>query len=182
MAIGDDEADASKSPFSQTTQKRRPEGPVFAVPDINPEHLTIAIGAHAGGNDDGPGDHPATDTSFHIGGVTEQVGELAMVEAPCAEGLELFVELGTDPRGLGLRDTRGDTQGLHEIVDLSRRNPVHVGLHDDGIKSPIDSPPSLEDLGEERTTAQFRYSKLDVTGLRRQKARTMAVAIIRSAI
>jgi len=74
-----------------------------------------------------------------------------------AKGPHLLVELPTDPRHLGLGDPGVGSECRDEVVDLARRDPVHVSLHDDGVEGLVNAPAPLEHGREERTLSQFGY-------------------------
>ena len=54
---------------------RGPEGTVFAVADVEAEHLTPPVGGHSGGHDDGLGYDPVVDAGLAVGGIEEHVAE-----------------------------------------------------------------------------------------------------------
>jgi len=98
----------------------------------------------------------------------------------CLESPELGVELGTDARDFRFRDPRLGTEGLDEVVQLSRRDAVRVRLHDDGEQHPVDPPAALEDGGEEAPASQLRGLEGDIVGLGREQSLTVAVLLGRS--
>ena len=51
MGVGDDEGDAGETSGDQTSQERRPAGPVLGAEDVDTEDLPVAVGVHAGGDD-----------------------------------------------------------------------------------------------------------------------------------
>ena len=180
VVIGDDEADTGKPTLTKPAQKRRPERPVLGVADVAAQHLAIAVLADPRHDDDSSRDDAVADAGFYVGGVAEQIGEGGVVESSLPEDGHLLVELGTDPRHLGLRDPRLGTERFDQVVDFSRRDPVHVSLHHDGVKGTIDPSPALQDLGEERSRAQLRDLQGDVAGLCREQPGAMPVAPVRA--
>ena len=68
--------------------------------------------------------------------------------------------------------------GLDQVVDVSCRDPMDVGLHDDGIEGLIDATPGLEDGGEEAPTAQFGDGQLDVAGLGGEHPAAVPIAFV----
>ena len=175
VVVGDDELDAGEPARSKRAEEGRPEGPVLGVAHLDAEHLSVAVRSHAGRHDDGAGDHAAVHSRLHIGGVREHVGELS-VEATCTKGLQVLVELGADARHLGLGDPRRRPERLHEVVDLSRRDAVHVGLHHDGIQRTVDAPAPLKERGEEGSLPELRDLELEIARLGRDELRSVPVA------
>lgn len=86
-----------------------PERAVLGVPDAEAEDLTTSVGGDAGGDHDRLGHHAgafavtgATDSGFAVGRVEEDVGEVLLAQRPIGEPGNLLVEIGADPRDLGL--------------------------------------------------------------------------------
>ena len=77
---------------------------------------------------------------MQVGGIEPDVGEPAVVEPAPPKGPDRLVETGTDAADLGFGDPRLRTHGLDEVVDGPGRDPVDVGLHDDGVEGLVDAP------------------------------------------
>jgi hypothetical protein len=165
VVIGDDKPDTSEPALAKRSEKRSPKRPVLGVADVTSEHLAVAIGGDSGDDDDRSRDDTGTDSALHVGGVTEQIGEGDVIELSLPEAVQVLVELGTDPRHLGLGDPRRDAEGFDQVIDLSRRDAVHVGLHHHGEQRSVDPSPALEDVGEEALTLELRDPELDVAAL-----------------
>ena len=56
--------------------------------------------------------------------VEVHVGELDVVDVPGSERADRLVELGTDPRHLGLRDSRCDTERSDQVINRAGRYPA----------------------------------------------------------
>jgi hypothetical protein len=96
------------------------------------------------------------DPALQVGGVQEHIGELHVGERPRPECSELLIEFRTDPADLGLGDPGLEAEGGHQVVDLPGRDSVHIGLHDHGEQSPVDTTASLKDAREEAALAELR--------------------------
>src|SRR5262245_1217969 len=81
-------------------------------------------------------------------------------ERPAAERLHLHVEGGAHPRHLRLRDAL-EAQRLHEVIDLARRDPVHVGLLHHRRQRPLAPPPRLEQARKVAPRPHFRDRELE---------------------
>jgi len=182
VVIGDDQLHTAQPPGPQALEERRPEGTVLAVAHLDTQHLPVAVGGDAGGDDDGTRDHPAPHAALDVGAIREDVGKADMAEWAVAELLELGVEAGADPAHLALGDPRAHPQRLDQVVDLAGRHPVDIGLHDHGEQSPVDAAAPLQKAGEERALPQLGDGQLHVAGWRRQQPRAVAVALSGAAL
>ena len=90
--------------------------------------------------------------------------------------LEALVHLGTDPRDLARGEPGLDSQSGHQVVDLAGGDSVDVGLDHHGVEGLVDAPAPLEHAREERAGTQFGDLEVHVTGLGRERARTVPVA------
>jgi hypothetical protein len=167
VLVGDDESHTRTTPARKVRRNAVQKAPSSESPTSQPS---------TGHDDDGAGDDATPETTLHVGGVAKEVGESNVVEPAAAEALHLPVELGADPADLGLGDPRSHPEGGDEVIDFAGRDPIHVGLDDDGEERPVDGATPFEDLGEERAETQLRDLQLDVAGLRRETPRTVAVA------
>ena len=70
------------------------------------------------------------------------------------------VELAADPRDLRLRHPV-EAQRLHQLVDLPRRDAVHVGFLHDGQQRVLGAPARLQQRGEIRPRPHLRDRQLD---------------------
>jgi hypothetical protein len=178
VGIGDHQLDPVELPGLQRPQEGDPEGPVFAVADLDTEDFPVAVAGHAGGHYHRLGHDPAAGTGLDVGGIEEHVGELDVAQRPVPERSQRLVELPADPGDLGLADPRPGAQGGDEIVDLAGRDAVDVGLHHHRVEGPVDPPAPIEDAREEAAMAQLRDRQVHIPGLRRQQARPGAVALV----
>jgi hypothetical protein len=177
VGVGDHQAHPFEAAGPQRAQEGRPEGAVLGVADGQAEHLAAAIGAHAGGDHHRLADDVRALVGLQVGRIQEQVREARVPQRPVAEGTHVLVELGADARDLGLADAGVDAQGLHEVVDLARRDAVGVGLHHDRPQGTVDAPARLQERGEERSGAQLGDPQLQIAGLGREQPVAVAVAV-----
>ena len=59
---------------------------------------------------------------------------------------------------------------------------MHIGLHHNRVEGAVDPTSTLEDLGEERATAKLWDLELNITGLGREQAKPVSVAVVRAVI
>jgi hypothetical protein len=123
VRVGDDQLGAAQPAGLEGAQERGPEGAVLAVADRAAEHLPVPVGGHAGGDDDGLGDHPPVDPGLAVGRVEKHVGERGLGQRAVAEGGHFLVEVGADPGDLGLGDAGVRAQRADQIVDLAGGTP-----------------------------------------------------------
>ena len=114
----------------------------------------------------------SSEAGLHVGGVTEHVGKGQVGQGPFAKRRHLLVETRADSRYLGLGDSGVDAERLDQIVDIARRDPVDVGLHDDGVEDLVDAPAALEHARKETALAEFGDLQLDVASLGRDQSRS----------
>ena len=88
----------------------------------------------------------------------------------------VLVEVGADPRHLGLGDAAVSTQSLDQVVDLPRRDAVQIGLHHHREQRLIHPPAALQQTREEAAGAQLRDPQLQVPGRGRQGPGAVPVA------
>jgi hypothetical protein len=165
VAVGDDQADAAESAFSQVTQELGPEGFGLAVADHDADDFAAAVLGDAGGDDDGLGGDAVVDAGFDVGGVEEEVGQADVVQWPGAEGAQLFVELSADSGDLTFRYPGVGAEGFDQVVDGAGGDAVDVCLHDDRVEGLVDAPAAFEEAGEEASGPLFRDGEFQVAGL-----------------
>ena len=177
VLVRNDQLHAGEPPGAQGPQEAPPKDLVFGVADVEAQDLSVPVGVHAGGDDDGLGGHVVVVADMEVGGVQEDVGELLVVETPGPKGPHHLVETSTDAADLGLLDPAADAQGSDELVDRAGGDPAHVGLHDHRVQRLVDAPAGLEDGGEEAALPQLGDGELDVAGLGRHQADPVPVAL-----
>ena len=82
VGVGDHQLDPAQAARVQAAQELGPEHLGLAVADRGPEHLAAPVGADAGGDHDGLGDHPPADPGLAVGRVEEHVREVGVVQRP----------------------------------------------------------------------------------------------------
>jgi hypothetical protein len=100
VGVRDDQLHPGQPAGLQAAEERRPEGAILAVADVQAQHLSAAVGGHAGGDHDRAAHHPAVHAGLEVGGVQEQVREAGVGQRARAERGDLAVQL--DPRGAEL--------------------------------------------------------------------------------
>lgn len=68
-----------------------------------------------------------------------------LAQAAVAERGDLGVQVGADPRRLGLGDPRDDAESLDPVVDLTGSRPVQIGLHHHREQGLVHPPPLSSD-------------------------------------
>src|SRR5205814_9242359 len=94
------------------------------------QNLAPSVRVDADGDDDSDGDDTAAAANLQVGGVDPKIRPVTF-DRPFEEGLHLAVDLFAQPRDLALGDA-AHAHGSDQIVDLARRDALHVGLLDDG--------------------------------------------------
>jgi hypothetical protein len=97
VVIGNHELHPGETSRAQSLEEGSPERLIFAVANLDAEHLAVTGGGDAGGDHDGPGHDPAPHPALQVGGIGEHVREPDVVQAPVAEDVEVPVQLGADP-------------------------------------------------------------------------------------
>jgi len=168
MLVGDHQPDPGQAPSAQVGQKCPPERLLLAVAHGQAEDLPATGGRDPGRHHHRLGHHlpQAGLAHMQVGRVEVDVGEAGVPERTSPERTHHLIESGANPRHLGLGDPGIDTQGLHQVIDRTSRNPMHVGLHHHRVQGLIDPPPRLQDHREERALAQLRDLQRNIPGLR----------------
>ncbi len=170
-----------RTPASPRARRERKKAVQNALSSLSAhgqaQDLTVAVGRHAGGHDDGLGHHPGAVVGLDVGGIDEDVGELDVVQPPLPELADSTVELGADAADLALGDPSVDAQGPDQIVDLASRDPVDEGFHDHRPQRPVDAATGLEQRGEEAAVAQLGDLQVHVAGFGGQQPGSAAVAV-----
>ena len=155
VGIGDNQLHPTQPAGLERAQERGPERPVLGVADIEAQHLTPPVGGDTGGDHHRLGHHPPVYPGLAVGGVEELIRVGDPGQGPVAERAHLLVEVRADPRHLRLTDPRIGAQRLDQVVDLSGRDTVQVGLHDHREQRLVDPAPAFEQGGEERPAAEL---------------------------
>jgi hypothetical protein len=119
VGVGDDQLHPGQAAGAQRPQERGPERAVLAVADLEPEHLPVPVGGHAGGDDDRLGDDPVIDAGLAVGGVQEYIPERLPGQAAVAERGHLGVQVRADPAHLGPGDAAVSAERFDQVVDLA---------------------------------------------------------------
>ncbi len=131
----------------------RSRTPRLAVADLDAEDLTVTGCGDTGGDDDRPGDDPVVDPALDVGRVERTRRGTRRGRAGGAERRRRSLSrLGADPRHLGLRDPRPDTQRGDQVVDLAGRHPVDPRLHHDRAQQGLVDPGGAARAATGRTT------------------------------
>jgi hypothetical protein len=169
VGIGDHQPGAGQAAGLQRPQECRPERPVLAVADGEPEDLTATVRGDTGGDHDRLGHHPgalpvpsAADPGLAVGRIEEHVGERGLGQRPVRERGDLLVEVRADPGHLRLGDPGVRTQRLDQVVDLPHRRAGHVGLHHHREQRLVDPPAAFQQRREERPLPQLGDAQVDI--------------------
>lgn len=97
-----------------------------SIADGHAEDLSTALGRYAGGHDNGLGDDPAAfvvdpaaAADVDVGRVEVDVGEPGVGQRSGEELLDGLVDVGTDPRDGGLRDSGVDAESFDQVIDCA---------------------------------------------------------------
>ena len=91
MAVADDQLDATQAPPVQAAQELGPERLGLRVPDLQTEHLALAVGVHADRHYYGHANDAPGLPGLHIGRVDPQVRPVAF-DLTVQEGSDALVE------------------------------------------------------------------------------------------
>src|SRR4029077_4486290 len=97
------------------------------------------------------------------------------LQRPVAEGVDLLIEAGADPRDLALRDPQPER--LAPRVDLPGRDAGDVCLLHDRHQRLLASAPRLEKAWEVAAAAQLRNRELDLACPCLPRPRPVTVAV-----
>jgi hypothetical protein len=174
VGVRDDQLHAAQTALDQRAQERAPERLRLGLADVEGYHLPVTGLVHAVGKHQCFAHDAAAVADLLDLGVQPQV-RVAALERPVAEGVDLLVQAGADPRHLALRDPQAER--LHHLVDLARRDAGHVRLlhnRDQRLLAPL---PRLEEAREVRAAAQLRNRELDLACARRPRSAAVPVAL-----
>lgn len=178
VGIRDDEPHTLQPAFDQAPQKRRPKRTVFGRTDIDPEHLPVAVGADADRHHRRLAGHPAVNADFVIRRVDPQIAMLAGERAR-AKRRHDRVELGADARHFRFRDPI-NAERLHQVIDLPRRDAVHIRFLDDRRECVLRAPARLQQRREIGPGRHLRNRQLDRADARVPGAGPRAIAVGRA--
>ena len=100
-------------------------------------------------------------------------------ERPRPKRRDERVELAADPRHLRFRNPI-QAEGLHQVIDLPRRHPVHVGFLDDHQQGVFRPPAGLQQRREVRPGPHLGNRQLDRAHARIPCARAVPSAVRRT--
>ena len=182
VGVGDHQAHPAEAPVLEAAEERGPEHLVFAVTDVDAEHLAVAVDRHRGGDDHRPRHDPVLVTSLDVGGVEVHVRHGDVIEAPGPERGDLL-SIPAQIRDTVDFDTPDSQPSARTRSSTFRVDvPVDVGGHDHRPQGPIDPTARLEQLREERPDPQLRDPQLDVPRRRRQQPGPRPVALGRPSV
>ncbi len=132
---------------------------VLRQADVDAEYLALTFARHADGAHHGQRDDTPALPHLVEGRVQPHVGVLTL-DGSVAEGLDLFVESLADARDLGAGDAV-KAEGTHEVVDLARGDPMHVGLLDHVEQRLLRAQPRFEQRREIGAWCNLGDAQLD---------------------
>src|SRR6185369_3992108 len=148
MAIAYDQLDPIQAARDQAAQELRPERSVLARPHVETEHLALANGVDADGDDDRHVRYSSILARLHKCGVHPQV-RVRPVEPACSEPLDLSIKFLAQPTDLALADA-AHAERLHQVIDAPRADALDVRLLDHRHQRTLSTPPRLEQTREKR--------------------------------
>jgi hypothetical protein len=146
VRVADDQLHAVETAGLEPAQERGPERAVFAVADVEAEHLTPPVTGYPGGDDNGLGQHTMVDAGFAVSRIQEDVAKRLLTQRPISERGALDVELGADPRYVGLGDPAVGAESLDQVVELAGTGAVQIRLHDHREQRLVHRPILVESL------------------------------------
>src|SRR5215211_2174657 len=103
VRVGDDQLHAAEAALDQAAQEAAPEGLRLGLADVERDHLAVAGVVHAIGEHQRLA-HDAARVAHLLDLRVQPQVRIAALERAVAEGVDLLVETGADPRHLALRD------------------------------------------------------------------------------
>jgi hypothetical protein len=153
----------------------RQNASVSASVHVQADHLPAAALVHAVGDHQRLVAHPAgLADPLHLG-VQPQVG-IGALQRPLAEDPDLLIQAPAQPGDLVLAQVV-QAQLLHQPVDLTGRNPVHVRLLDDRDQCLLGTPARLQEAREVRAGPKPGDGQLDAAHPGIPVAGPVAVAV-----
>ena len=106
MDVGEDQLHARQAAGAQGAARAGPEGATLRIPNLDTEAFTLAVGGHPDRDHDRLGHVATVEACLPLGGIQEHVRVGVSIKVPFLERDHLFVEVGADPRHLGLAGPR----------------------------------------------------------------------------
>jgi hypothetical protein len=129
---------------------------------------------HTVGNDHALALHPAAVADLLDLGVKEQI-QVAALQRPCAERLDLLVQPRADAADLAAADPQAEA--LDQLVDAPGRHAAHIGLLDNRQQRLLGTLARLQEAGEVAALADLRDLQLDLARPGVPPPRPIAVAV-----
>ena len=160
MGVAGHQPDARQPAGDQAAQKPCPARPVLGAAQLQPEQLPVPVGVAGGGDQHRGVADPPTLADLHRQRIDPQEGIGPGVQRPVAPGRHQLVQLGADPRHLGLGDALQPHRPGH-VIDPPGRHPLHIALHDHRGQGPLGPPARLQQRREVAAGAQLGDRQLD---------------------
>jgi hypothetical protein len=177
VVVGKHQPHPGQASFSQVTQEFGPGCLGLAVTDEDTQDLPKTVLGDPRGDHHGAGDDLMPDAGLEIGGIQIDVGEAGVVQRPGAERRQGLVQVGADPRDLGLGDSGVGSEGFDQVIDGAGGHAVDIGLHDDRVQSLVDAPASLQQHRVEAAGTQLGDGQFQVTCGGGERLVPVAVAV-----
>ena len=128
VAVRDDQLHAFQAAADEVLEEARPEGLGLGRTDVQADDLAppVGVGCHSDYRRDRDDAPPLAD--LQVGGIEPEIGPISF-QRSLQEGADAFVDLLAQLGDLALADP-GQAHGLHQIVDLARRDTGNPRLLD----------------------------------------------------
>ena len=146
VAVADDQLDTAQAPPVQAAQELGPERLGLGVPDLQAEHLALAVGIDAHRHYHRHADDPSSLACLDVGRVDPQVRPVAL-DRSVQERADALVEFAAQPRHLALGHP-AHAERLDQVVDRAGGDALHIGLLHHGGERLLGHPARLRKSGK----------------------------------
>jgi hypothetical protein len=159
VGVGNDQLHADQAARDQGPEEIGPERLGLRGADVQADDLPPACLVDAVGDDHALALHPAAVADLLDLGIEKQV-EVAALQRPRAERLDLLIQPGADAADLAAADPQ--PEALDELVDAPGRHAAHIGLLDHRQQRLLRAPAGLQEAREIRALTDLGDLQLDL--------------------